>query len=385
MNILFVGERTEGYFIEEVIKPEGEMIYVKENYHIKEQKIDILKAIENNNPDYMVVDVNQYIDDGVVIIDTIDKIKIAKNIKTILIVSSISEKNVVVKESIDRNIKSFIPSYLNMTDKKEEFVNLTHGLYGKNSETPQVKQVEEKLNKKKTELQNLKTIGVVGASKRVGTTTQCLQIIKYLNYKGYKACYVESNSKTYLNISDVRKDKNLTFIDLLESLTFGEHTFNKKTNILQYNGIDILMDKVSLNDKVKKKYDFFIFDYGSFDDNDFNKMSFLKDDIQFIVGGGFMTELNYTLQLASNVSYKDANILINFINNKKDKEEALECLDVQTEIFNNKERTHFVDYFESPFTLSNIELYDKVLGIKQKEDPNQETKKKRKLLFRRKS
>ena len=41
-------------------------------------------------------------------------------------------------------------------------------------------------------------IGVAGACHRMGTTDLSLQLVKYLQLKGYKACYVEVNATGFV-------------------------------------------------------------------------------------------------------------------------------------------------------------------------------------------
>ncbi|MDO4325636.1 MAG: hypothetical protein Q4E24_06320 [bacterium] len=45
--------------------------------------------------------------------------------------------------------------------------------------------------------QRLQTIAVAGALPRIGVTTQTLQIVKYLQITGYRACYIEMNDSDY--------------------------------------------------------------------------------------------------------------------------------------------------------------------------------------------
>ena len=68
-----------------------------------------------------------------------------------------------------------------------------------------------------TEHKNRKTIAVVGSLSRIGTTTQCLQIVKYFQSCGKKACYIEFNNTGFLNAlkkyyTDIQEKENMEHI-----------------------------------------------------------------------------------------------------------------------------------------------------------------------------
>ncbi|MBP2661566.1 MAG: hypothetical protein H6Q69_4598 [Firmicutes bacterium] len=76
------------------------------------------------------------------------------------------------------------------------------------------------------------TIAVAGCLGRIGTTTQAMQIIKYLTLMGYRACYIEMNRHGYIdgvkelynNIKEDRKAKRVTFegIDMFKQENIAE-------------------------------------------------------------------------------------------------------------------------------------------------------------------
>ena len=59
--------------------------------------------------------------------------------------------------------------------------------------------------------QKVKTIGIAGTIPRIGTTTTSLQLVKYIESRGYNAAYVEINTLKYIEqceklYADVKRD-----------------------------------------------------------------------------------------------------------------------------------------------------------------------------------
>ena len=143
------------------------------------------------------------------------------------------------------------------------------------------------------------------------------------------------------------------------------------------------MKEEFLTNTLKKEYDYFVYDYGVYNNRDFNKNGFLKDDIKFIIGGGFITEIHYVCDIIANISYRDSKILFNRVSTEKEKKEILEFMDATR----NAARTYFIDFINNSFELANVELYEEILPFEEKENAHQKEdnkKKKKKGFFRRK-
>jgi hypothetical protein len=137
-----------------------------------------------------------------------------------------------------------------------------------------------------------RTIGVAGALRRIGTTTQAVQIVKYLDLVGYPAAYVELCSHGFINSCEE------TYADI------------KKTR-----------GKVSLCDvnmyhsvrEIDDDYAFLVKDYGNFNDSDFNRISFLEQDIKIIVCGAKSDELPFTEQILRTQEFPEASYIFSFV------------------------------------------------------------------------
>ena len=152
------------------------------------------------------------------------------------------------------------------------------------------------------------TIGVVGGQERIGTTTQSLQIVLYLQLMGSKVCYVEMNKSNYIEQTK----------QLYNSVKYNEVSGKYTTN-------DIEMFKGgNLPFVIKANYDYIIKDYGNVE-NDFNKLSFLESDIQIIVVGAKPNEIFQTTECLRDKAYTNSKYIFSFVP-KGDREDILEMM-----------------------------------------------------------
>lgn len=384
MKILFTGDEMKGYIFSEI--KEAETKCLGSSNYLNKQQAEILLAVKEFAPDVIVYEMEQYFDEPEEIANIIAGIKKASGVSVVLHVQTDNPNNVVNRACYDQGLYNLLPSTLNPTDKKTEFAKFFTSYYEKSgTQNELAEKIEESKEKQKLEINKIKTIAVVGVCHKIGTTTQCLQIVKYLEYKGYRACYVDASHNKYMNLFFSEENKELSFPELIK-LTSKEAIYYSERNIVSEQGVDILMREELLTDSLKRDYDYFVYDYGVYNNPDFNKNGFLKDDIKFIVGGGFLTEIQYICAMADNVSYSDAKLLFNHVMSEKEKNDILACMDFNCGSINNAERTYFVDYIKDSFVLDNLELYEEILPIEEKEDTKEQTEKKRKKrgLFKRK-
>ena len=229
---------------------------------------------------------------------------------------------------------------------------------------------------------SFQTIGVMGTCHRMGTTTQAIQIAKYLKSKGYKACYVEMNGIHYPNMQLSRREKpEISFVEKTK-LTFDYNREDDHIGVVNIDGLDLYYKQDMLSEVLEQEYDFYVYDYGVYTDRDFNKASYLKDDIKVISAGAGAVELDYTLNILQNISYDKALLLFSFTS-EQDREGLLLFMDD----FGAGQRCFFTDYTPNPFLLANQSLYDEMLGIEAKEDPQgkPEQKKRRRLFQKRRT
>ena len=72
--------------------------------------------------------------------------------------------------------------------------------------------------------------------------------------------------------------------------------------------IDMFYNQDKIPEVLKKEYDYYVYDYGVYNDRDFNKTAFLREDVKIFIVGASPTELDYTKEIAQNISYGEAKL-----------------------------------------------------------------------------
>lgn len=384
MKILFVGTKMQGYFISEECKSRKwtlDYIETTENMELEKYLSDIL-AVGRNGYDYIVYDTTSCISDADVIAHTIASVVKSNNIKPIIIVNTLNAKNAVVAACINQSLRSFINKGSGTaSDFKEQFVYNVTEFYEKVGRED-VEEVAKEVTKSLERVKNTQTIGVAGACRRIGTTTQAIQIAKYLNYKGYRACIIEMNNIKYPNVRQQHNNASteLSFFEKT-SLLLDLKIYDKSLGYIQVEGVDVYYKPDKLNEILEKGYDFQVFDYGVYFENAFNKAAFLKDDIQIFAAGFDVSELDYLIDILDNSSYKESKIIFSFVSeqNKSEVKSLLSDMNKDNKSF------FFADYTPDPYILSNAGMLDDVFHLDSKAEEKEVPKKKRKgFLGRRK-
>lgn len=304
--IIFVGTKERGFFCEDVaIKIGTTCEYIEANIHIENQIKDIMDYKEKC--EYLIFDIEQYADDSKMIIDWILKIRDAVNAKIIIYAISYSPQSELVSGLYENGIKNYIfSSYL--SDMKEDLELCINGYYenfGYEEKrditfSSEEQQSEEEENKKTF----TKTIGIAGSIKRMGTTTQALQIVKYLLFKGYKAAYYEMNNhKFVLSVAEAYSDVSKDDVD----------------GLVKYQSVDMYYKAEKLKEVQNKDYDYIVYDFGVYSEHDFNKVSFLEKDIQIFVVGSKPDEFSQTYNVIKNNFYNNVFYIFNFTSENEKK------------------------------------------------------------------
>ena len=351
--IVFVGNKEKGFFCEDIAKKdEMEVAYVAENLHIENQINNILRYREECK--YLVFQIEQYVDDSEEIINTILKIKTAINAKIIIYAVGYTGSSKVVLELFNKGIKNFIFGMF-LADQKEDLERCISGYYesfGYESRGIVFSAEEESEEEIIATEKSKQTIGVAGSIARMGTTTQALQIVKYLLFKGHSAAYIEMNNHGFVkqlkdNYSDAKNDENL-----------GKITFQ---------GVDMFYRQDKLSKVLGQDYEYFIYDYGVVGENGFNKVSFLEKKTQIFVVGSKPSEFDKTYDVIKNNFYNDVNYIFNFV----PKSEHKDLLELMGE---KQNKTFFSDITCDPFTLGDMEIYKSIIPV---EDLTEEKKTKK--------
>ena len=375
--IIYVGEELKGGFVREVASGIEESVrFIPPRPHIRDVEYDMLEALQQEGGcTAAVYETDQFTDEAGVIVEGVMKFHKTSGAEVVLVTPSIARTNLIVAEAYDKGLRNFIFQGGSMSDKKEQLLKCLVGDYGKNGRE-ELAEIEKAKEKKEKRQRAFRTIGVMGALRRIGTTTQAIQIVKYLQSMGYKACYVEMNDVLYRNNQFARFAPPEVSYVTMSMLTFEYGFLDEEIGLVNIEGIDMFYLRDRLPEILERKYDFYVYDYGDYLQKDFNKASFLKDDVQIIVAGAGIGEVDTALEILQNVSYLRADLVFTHVA-LADREEVTEVMGD----FGAGERTYYAEETPNPYVLSNPGLYQSLLGLEIKEGTKETVVKKKRRLF----
>lgn len=354
--MIFVGRADRGYFVEEYCEKQNLYFdYVESSLSIQEQVNPILT---HQKQDYTIFDVEQYTDEAEVITDWVWKICNTNCSKPIILASGYRSFARIITELAESGVKYFILG-ATLSDMKDQLEKCLNGFYDANGIEfiEDVKKEQEEIEEQISS--NCTTIAVTGACKRIGTTTQAIQFIRYIQLCGKKACYIQMNGNDY--IQSLR-----TWFDVEEDEEIGKVT---------YQGVDHYYKLDKIREIMQKNYDFYIYDYGVYFDTDFNRVSFQEKDKQIFVVGSDQSEMQHTYNIIQSAFYDMVNYIYNFTSDA-DKPAILELMEEKAE------KTYFSTYVPDKYVFAPNDIYAEIVPIEEEEVPVQNESKKKKF-FRR--
>lgn len=331
--LLFIGEQHRGYQFEEIMKKRDEpMQYITEDAHIKNQVIPILRQTDCTT---MVFDVEQYIDDAEKISEEIIRLSNANNAEIIIFCPGYNPKSEIIRELSKRQIYNYIFS-VNPTGQKEQIMKCITGYYRVNG-MEEIEEIKISEEEEKSVERKFKSIAVAGTMARIGTTTQAIQIVKYLLLKGHKACYIELNDNGYVKSID----------------QYFECTHDPILGKVTYENTDMYYDIDHISEILHLDYDFYVYDYGVFTDTNFNRISYQEKDMCLMVCGAKPSEIGKTNKIFQSGYYNQVSYIFNFVS-EIDKPDILSLMEQEAE------KVFFAGYAPDPFhfTLENSYLMD---------------------------
>lgn len=332
--ILFIGTEQRGYFLNETAAMKNmEIAYIGSSPSITEQLNEILER----QMQYLVIDVEQYIDPAQELAAEIERIRRAKNCDVIIYAPGYNWESSVIRELRKYDIRFYVFAST-QAEAKAEFERCLNGYYV-DTEAEALIQEDEAMIPERARM--ARKIGITGVCQRMGTTTAAIQLVKHLQIKGYKACYIE------LNLTGFVKKQLEYFAGTEEDDSIGRVT---------YENVDMYYKQEFLQEVLRQDYDFFLFDYGAYSERGFNKTSFLEKDIRIFVAGSKAQEMRYTNEIMKNEYYTDVYYLFNFIS-EKEKTDIMEFMEEK------EERTFFTVYTPDQFEYVHNSEFDRLLPV----------------------
>lgn len=351
--ILFVGNEEKGYFAKKVAEKKGwKIAYISSRTDIRNQVQDILQV---QDVEYIIYDMMQYGSSADTIAEVITRIYKANNAKVIIHAEGYNPGMLLIRRLVYSGFENFVFASM-LADKQDE---LEHCIEGSNHKLTE--DVGEVTEEEAAETSTARTIGVAGAIARMGTTTQAIQFVKYLNFKGYRACYIQMNNHKWVE-------------DLAEA--YEDVECDSEMGRVSYKSVDMFYKLDKIKDVLKLNYDFYIYDYGVYSDWDFNKISFLEKEVQAFVVGTKPGEFMKTYEVIENNFYNNVFYIFNFIPNVQSERE--DTYDLMQE---KKDVTFFAPDCRDPFVFAadGADIYEQILPVAS---VGPEEKPKKKGLFR---
>ena len=347
--ILFVGDKSTGYWIEEPAKMNGQKVeYIPAAMDVKSQTNQILR-LRDEKVEYVIYDLEQYSVNSTEIADEILHIYKSQNAEPIFLSTSFLPSSDLILKLQRRGFHKFIFAYSD-TEKKSELEKCMNGYYDSvRPDTLLDIPAESESTGDKIK------IGVSGACSRIGITTQATQLVKHLLYCGERACYIELNSSHWLEL-------------LADTYTPDFHDPEKGK--ITFSHVDMFYRQDLIPDVLHMDYHYYVYDFGSYDQKDFNKISFLEKDMLIMMCGSKPGELQRSSDIINSIFYQKINYIFNFTA-PGDRKEILDMMEEKAA------ETYFMDYIPDMFVYSPAEYYSKLFpNVTAKEENTGKKKRK---------
>ncbi len=310
-----------------------------------------LKNLKGIN--YLILDLASFIsskDDDIIM--AIKLIRQKYNARIIIIAKGYKQGNLLLGKIFNLGIYNIIVSNDDIEFREQFKKTITEeGMNFGNSLKYQVDNTLINLGSNKTvikesyiKVKQLVNVGIASAESHQGATTLAINLVKFLNeFENVKACYIENN--------------NHNTLESLKNLPGAMYLENKK--MITYNGIDFYFKPESLAEIQKYEYDFYVYDFGSFDEMEIDlRNNFNSRDLKLIVSGSRVWEYDKIAETIFTIGDDiTSHLFINFLkleereNFKKENFEGSSWID----------RVYFSDFILDPFEIKNRELYSKIL------------------------
>ena len=376
-DLLYLGDKFSGYFVQDVAKNRKlRYLSYETGSSVKEITNNVMWLLQEEvaKPEYIVINPESFLDEAFVIADEIEKLSKAIHATPIIYLKSYSPDSEMARAFLDHDIKRFI-YYGNTSDLIDQLEKNITGYYDANrrQEIEEVLKAQEELRAK---INAFQSIGIAGTMARCGCTSCALQVVKYLQKKGYKACYVELNDAAYFDMTarDGAK-RSVSFV-----AKYAIWTQQEEKAAVHYQGIDLFRGK-DLAEAQERGYDYFVFDYGNMFSETFDRNAFIKDDVKIIVGGAGPIEFDTTLRALTLAAYRDATLVLAFTN-EAEREDILNTLHTLCNASGmQKRKICFMANCTDPFCLLDDAVYEEILGVEAKPGSAQKGEKARFSLF----
>ncbi len=361
-KVLFIGTADNGYWVADVAAEFG---YDIEYSGFVVSSNEMLDNALRDSYDYIIIDISELYISGPDLEFTIKQIITGSSAAVGIVAQGIPNGSVAVTSCIAAGVKNICNS-LYVGELRKELQYLFKGESNVEMIATQTNGRRDIINHKPLRDINIarKTIAVAGSVDRIGTTTQAIQIVKFLQMNGKKTAYIEANNSGYVG-------------DLLNTQS-GARIENEALGWVVVRDIDMFFDLSQIENIYQMGYEYLVFDFGSMQDDDFQEIPFYEKDIKITVHGASPSELKAFDQCIEKLYPRNVVYIFSFIP-KNEEEDVLEMMD------DRSDKTYFAPYTPNPYSYSGENAYPKIIQFEQtKKAATEDTEKKKKGLFGRK-
>ena len=283
-KLIYVGKNINNE-LEKIVSEERIVIIqrLQNEYNMTSLFKEDLRAI--NQIDYLVLDLSAFINStkSDEIIRNLDRLRGNYEFRIILIAPGFRKGNELLASCFNMGIYNLVTAI----NDNQMYDQLKICLSEKGMTYAQASQYKIDLlsNKQsnseiiKTNYEKVKqdvTIGVLGITNHIGTTTWAINLLHFLTeLPNTTACLIEAN-----NHNDIKDIK-----DLNQIVDMGVEHYPTTAEI-KIGGMEMYYDISKIGEIVAQKYDFYIYDFGSTKElSELDMASFLNKDIKFIIMG----------------------------------------------------------------------------------------------------
>lgn len=338
--ILFIGTEQAGYFAAEVAQTRNMTLQftglITDLHNMK-------NAALKDKYDYIIVNVDMLTSPTEETAEVMRQIQLASPAKIIILAKGYSLQSKLVQTLTAASMTSFLTA----TNLAEIKMQLEQALDGTDN-APEVSTLVKELEKN-TEIitptlpqSTYTTVAVAGCIDRIGTTTQCIQMVKYLNANGRKACYIEMNTNGYLAQLKTYYDDGVQI--------------DEGIGKIMYQNVDLFYRQDKISEILKLGYDFYVYDFGVYEPEKFALIPFLEKNLKFIVCGSKPNELPAMQQALQTFYNSDVQYIFSFAP-EDEQSDLLQLMEDKSAV------TYFAPY--SPdcfFYSSSSSIWEKIFG-----------------------
>ena len=324
--IIFVGSSINGETVKEYVEEMGYSFSFigASDYDLQDE----IEEINLYDPHYVIIDLDEF---ASLPINSFHHTLTGITSPIVFYGIGYESEDPIIKPLKEKGYYLFVTA-TNATKAKEELYEIIKSnivVPVDNTSKSNITRMAEKVRREKSH--GIK-IGVAGAGKRIGATTTAVQIIKHLKRQGYKACYVETNKTNFV----------------LDYQEWEKSIHDKYLGYTSIESVDMYYKQERLADVLRKDYDYYVYDYGNYEDVSFNTTSFLEKDIRIFTVGSKPQEIRKTYEVLASEYFKDNVYFFFNYTPSKNHEDILSAMgSKQSETFFHVYTPDYFDYKEN--------------------------------------